>query len=65
MPVDYLILVCDGAARACPSFWPGVVERLLWPFEDPAGFVGSEEEKRGRFLLVRDAIRARVEEWLA
>ncbi len=63
--VDYLILVCDGAAQACPSSWPGVVERLFWPFEDPAAFVGSDEETRGRFLQVRDAIRARVEEWLA
>ncbi len=63
--VDYLILVCDGAARACPSSWPGVVERLLWPFEDPAAFVGGDEETRARFLVVRDAIRARVEEWLA
>ena len=63
--VHYLVIVCDGAAKSCPSDWPGVAERLFWPVEDPATFVGSVEETRSRFLSVRDAIRARVEAWVS
>ena len=44
IPVHFLITVCDGAAKACPTVWPGVHERLPWPFEDPATFEGSPEE---------------------
>jgi arsenate reductase (thioredoxin) len=39
--------------------------RLHWPFEDPAAAVGSEEEKLTKFRLVRDAIEAKIQEWLA
>jgi arsenate reductase len=64
IPVDYLITVCDGAAEACPAFWPGVHERLPWPFEDPAAFEGSPAETLERFRQVRDQIKARVRAWL-
>ena len=65
IPVDYLITVCDGAAEACPAFWPGVQERLPWPFEDPATFEGTPDETLAKFRQVRDQIRARVQDWLA
>ena len=65
VPVHTLIIVCDGAARACPSMWPGVVERLMWPTEDPAAFVGGEEETLEKFRAVRDELEGRVLEWLA
>jgi len=60
-----LVTVCDSAARSCPAVWPGVQERLSWPFEDPAGFKGSEEQKLAKFREVRDAIEVKVKEWLA
>ena len=60
IPVQTLIIVCGGADKACPSVWPGVLERLFWPFEDPAAFDGSEDEKLGKFRAVRDAIRAQA-----
>jgi arsenate reductase len=63
--VHTLIVVCDGAARSCPAIWPGVFERLLWPFPDPAATAGDEAVKRDTFRAVRDAITARVEEWAA
>lgn len=62
--VYYLFIVCDGAAKSCPSVWPGVMERIIWPFEDPATFVGSEDEKLDRFRLVRDQIKDRVKSWV-
>jgi arsenate reductase len=64
VPVYYLVIVCDGAAKSCPAIWPGARERLLWPFEDPAAFRGGDDEKRAEFRRIRDAIEARVVEWL-
>ncbi len=63
--IGTLITVCDGAAGSCPAVWPGVVERLHWPIEDPAAFVGDEEETLDKFRQVRDQLKARVREWLA
>jgi arsenate reductase len=62
--VHTVIIVCDGAAKSCPAIWPGMMERLLWPFEDPAAFEGTEEERLAKFRQVRDAIDARVREWV-
>lgn len=55
-PPDLLITVCDSARETCPVF-PGKVERLHWPFDDPRD---AEDFRR-----VRDEIRARIREWLA
>lgn len=63
--IDYLIVVCDGAARACPASWPGVENRLSWPFEDPAAFVGPPAETIDHFRRVRDEIKERTQRWLA
>jgi len=59
----YLITVCDRAEQSCPIF-PGMGVRLHWPFEDPAAFQGSEEEKLAKFREIRDQIEARVKAWL-
>lgn len=59
----YLITVCSNAEENCPVF-PGMGVRLHWPFEDPAAFVGSEEETLQKFREVRDQIDARVRQWL-
>jgi arsenate reductase len=64
LPVHYLIIVCDAAAKRCPSIWPGMRTRLNWPFEDPAAFSGSEEEVRAKFREVRDQIEAKVRAWV-
>jgi arsenate reductase len=59
----YVITVCDqAAAEKCPVF-PGLVTRLHWSFEDPAGFTGTWEEKMEKARKVRDAIRERVSGW--
>lgn len=60
----YVVIVCDRAASRCPSSWPGVTERLFWPFEDPAALEGTEEERLARFREVRDLIEAKVLSWL-
>ena len=59
----YLITVCGKAEEKCPIF-PGMGVRLHWLFEDPAAFVGTEEQKLTVFRQVRDAIEAQVKIWI-
>lgn len=60
----FLIIVCDGAAKSCPAVWPGSMERLLWPFEDPAAAEGTDAERLARFREVRDEIDLKIRTWL-
>ena len=61
----YMITVCADADEKCPSVFPGMGQRMHWGFEDPAAFVGSEEEILVKFREVRDQIDERIEAWLA
>jgi arsenate reductase len=60
VPLGYLITVCANAEKRCPSLFPGMGQRLHWPFEDPAALVGSKEEKP-KFREVRDQIDRRIQ----
>ena len=60
---NYLITVCSNAEERCP-FFPGMGQRLHWPFEDPAAFEGSEDEKLSFFRSIRDQIQARIQNWI-
>lgn len=60
---DYVITVCDQAAEVCPIF-PGPARRIHWSFPDPAVVEGDHYEKLEMFIQVRDAIKARFENWL-
>jgi arsenate reductase (thioredoxin) len=64
LPVKYLIVVCDGANEKCPRIFPGMMNRMFWPFDDPAKFVGSPTETLEEFRRVRDQIETRITEWL-
>ena len=60
----YAITVCDEAgAERCPIF-AGVTKREHWSFPDPAAFTGTYEERLAKTRKVRDAIRARIEDWV-
>jgi arsenate reductase (thioredoxin) len=59
----YVITVCAQAESQCPIF-PGASIRLHWPFEDPAAFQGTEEQKLNKFREIRDQIHVRIESWL-
>jgi len=61
---SYLITVCSNAEEKCPIF-PGMGIRLHWPFDDPAAFEGSDEEKLAKFREVRDLIEGKVRQWVA
>lgn len=60
---DVVLTVCSNAQASCPVF-PGSVEALHWPFDDPAHATGTEEEKRAAFRAIRDQIRATIRDYL-
>jgi arsenate reductase len=64
LSVRHLIIVCEGANESCPSIFPGMINRHLWPFDDPAKFQGSPEATKKKFHAVSDAIEARIKQWL-
>jgi len=60
---SYVVTVCDRETEErCPIF-PGITHRLAWSFPDPAKVAGSHDEKLRQVEEIRDAIRARLEEW--
>jgi arsenate reductase (thioredoxin) len=58
----YVITVCSRAEERCPIF-PGVGQRLHWPFDDPAQVEGTDEEKLNAFRKVRDEIEQKINEF--
>jgi arsenate reductase len=61
----YLITLCDEAEKNCPTIFPGVGQRLHWPFKDPGVFVGTDEEKLTEFRKVRNQIEQRIKSWIS
>jgi len=62
---DYVVTVCDESqSGACPVF-PGKGTRLHWGFDDPSGFIGSQEEKLAKTRDVRNQIEAKINDWLS
>ncbi len=64
LAVRHLIIVCEGANEKCPRIFPGMLNRMFWPFDDPASFVGCESATLEKFRVVRDQIEARIKQWL-
>ncbi len=62
-PFDYVITVCDDAREACPYF-PGGLHHLHWSFPDPSQATGDEAAQLDVYRQVRDAIAARIREWV-
>jgi arsenate reductase (thioredoxin) len=61
---DYVVTVCSReAAERCPIF-PGGGAKLHWPFEDPSTFTGTDDQIIERVRGVRDAIKARVRQFV-
>lgn len=59
--IDFVITLCDAAAReACPAF-PGKPVRAHWSLPDPAAVDGSEEAELRAFLETLSLLRARIQ----
>jgi arsenate reductase len=62
---EYVVTVCDEASsEKCPYF-PSQRKKLNWSFKDPSQFAGTLEEKMIEVRAVRDAIKKKVEEFIA
>jgi len=61
---DYVVTVCDESnAERCPMF-PGKHVRMHWGFPDPSALPGTDEEKLAGIRPIRDAIEAKVKEFI-
>ncbi len=61
-PIDFVITVCDDAAREpCPIF-PGKPVAAHWGMPDPAAVEGDEATRREAFERTLSALRTRVQE---
>ena len=56
IPFDLILTVCDHASERCPIF-PSAAKRIHHNFTDPAKAVGSEEEIKAAFAVVREEIK--------
>jgi len=50
--MDFIFTVCDKAAGEICPVWLGKPITAYWGFEDPAAFIGSDEEKRREFQKI-------------
>ena len=62
-PFDFVITVCDHAAKTCPSF-PNATKRIHWPIDDPFTVVGDEATRLEAYRRARDELRQRIETFL-
>lgn len=62
---DYVITLCGHADEHCPVISNKNMVKWHWGFDDPARATGTEEEIIGQFRAVRDAIRSRIEKFIA
>ncbi len=53
----------ESDSDKCPVF-PGFAEKLHWPFDDPSQFTGTHEEKLAQTIVVRDQIKAKLQDWI-
>ena len=59
--LNFIVTVCDDAAReACPV-WPGQPKTVHWSIADPAAVEGSEAEKRQAFTRAFRELDARIQ----
>jgi arsenate reductase len=65
MHFAYVITVCGDAEENCPTVFLNMGKHEHWPFNDPAKFEGSDDERLQRVHEVRDQIDQRVRQWLA
>lgn len=61
---NYVITLCGHADEHCPVIQNPNVVKWHWGFDDPAKATGTEEEILAQFRTTRDAIKARIQQFL-
>src|SRR5439155_3882121 len=62
--IETVVTVCGQTDRVCPSY-PGQINQVCWPFDDPALDTGTEVEQLQVFRRVRDEIKSKFEAYAA
>jgi arsenate reductase len=60
---EKVFIVCAEADKQCPNIFSSV-QRVFWPFEDPAAASGTDEEVLAFCRKIRDQIDRKICEWL-
>ena len=60
---DYVITLCDSAARECPTF-PARRARLHWGLPDPDAAGSDPVRERAMFRAIVDDIERRLRDWM-
>lgn len=60
----YVVTVCSTEAEEKCPVYPGTLQRLHWPLDDPSRAEGGEEQRLARFREMRDRIRRKVESFV-
>ena len=60
----YVITVCADAEENCPAVFLSMGDHHHWPFDDPAKFVGDDEQRLTSTRRVRGQIEDRLRLWL-
>ncbi|MFC5528248.1 arsenate reductase (thioredoxin) [Cohnella yongneupensis] len=60
----FVITLCGHADEHCPVITNPNVTKWHWGFDDPAKATGTEEEIMSKFRSTRDALKARIEQFL-
>lgn len=59
--IDYVITVCDDAARETCPYFPGKAVRAHWGVPDPSAVAGDEKAREAAFERTVHALRRRVQ----
>ena len=60
----HVVTVCADAEENCPAVFLSMGTHEHWPFDDPAKFVGDEEQRLAHTRRVRNQIEERLRRWL-
>jgi len=60
----HVITVCGEAEENCPTVFLNMGLHDHWPFDDPAKFKGSSQQRMVLTRALRDRIEDRVRSWL-
>lgn len=63
-PFAHAFVLCPDAALEATRRAPFAKDQQVWPFPDPAAVRGSRERQLAAFRSTRDAIAARLAQWL-
>lgn len=63
--MNYVLTVCDQAAREQCPYWPGQPTSANWGVPDPAAIEGNAEQKRRAFRDAATVLRKRIELFIA